>query len=233
MAILQIHELDQYAPGIDISNVAYTTALLARCQGLAESALGANRALEVTEYQEIHDLSAASTSTRFYLYHAPIILSPEPKLQMRQGVPSKWADMNTQGYSIDNRGYVEVSLLLAGSFRLSLDAMFPRIQVRAVYSSGFDFSATSNDVVLIKSIVAQLAQIIFISDGGSAQLSAESLEDIGIEEFEAKDDSKVKYSQERTKTTTVNLAAEDKLNKAISNILFPLKKYSPRSVEAT
>lgn len=229
MAILTLNDALIYAPAIPVSNTLFAEALLLRCQGLAESPLGANRPLEITEYEEERELTISAVNHEFNLYRSPVLLAPPPILQTQVGI-NNWANMNDDNYHVKKDGYCRVSLLMNASFSFGHSLT---TRIRALYSAGFDFTQADPDVLLIKSIVGQLAQTLFLAEGGMSQLSPESYTSTQIEEFESKDDSRFKKSKTALDHSAIAMAAGDKLNVAIKNILYPLKKYAPRFVAVT
>lgn len=228
MPILSLEDIAIYAPGVSVSSDAYLTGLIARTQAFAESSAGANRKLEATEYTEYYDLHIGYSVADFYLRHSPVLTTPEPVFQNRIG--SQWVNLSDPQVVIDGEGRVEISSIYsAGSFTIPFDVYFPNVRLRAIYTSGFDFSASTNDVLTIKAIAGNLAQVIFQADGGANALNSSTADDQFVEEYSIQGGERIRKSPQSAQYTAIGMAAGDKYNKMISQLLLPLKKYAPRA----
>lgn len=232
MPILSLDDMAIYAPGVSVTDDAYLTGLIARVQAFAESSAGANRTLEATEYTEYYDIGIGRSVADFYLKHFPVLTTPTPVFQNRIG--SQWVDLVSPDQSVDASGRVEISSIYsAGNFSISFNVAFPCLQVRAIYTAGFDFTASTQDVLSIKAIAGNLAQVIFQADGGAAALSPSTASGQFVEEYSVQGGERVRKSPQSAQFTAIGMAANETYNKMISQLLLPLKKYSPRAETAT
>jgi len=252
MAILTLADLADFAPGIDTTTAPLAVeALLARVQSWCESETGANRPLEVTSHTEILTLPIAQ-GILGQLACVPVLESPDPVIQVRQGGPGAWVAIGSESYSIDSKtGELELFLTGNSGFNFDLNSgvlgrgLAPATtDVRAIYSSGWDFTVNTDPVVLqIKALAAQLAQTLWTIEGGTNQYDSATLSNYSgvgeavVKRFESKSEATIEYhargsqSSSATRSTTA-LAADQQYLPMIANILFPLKKFQPRSFTA-
>ena len=176
-------------------------------------------------------------------------LAVAPIVEIRQGGPGAWTTISDTAYSLDEiTGEIELFLLTTSGFRLEFDGYsynqsshLASTEIRATYTSGFDFTSTTDpDVLAIKAIAAELALFLWVSAGGTNQYSATALtasSGVGsgaISRETVADHYTIDYDTSATASSgsgvssLATLAANDQLKPMIANILFPLQRYRPR-----
>ena len=247
MAILTAADLTALAPGINQSQPGAIAGLLLRVQEWCEGPLGAGRPLEQVQHREILRVPW-SESQLVQLSRVPILNPPEPIIEIHQGGPGAWSPLSSTAYSLDpETGEVELFLLTTSGFEIRFDGYghnqsnhVASTEIRATYTSGWDFSVSSPIVDLMKAVAVELALFLWTAEGGNNKYSATALSQssgIGagaIKKRMVDDQISVEYHP-GTSSATKNistLAADGELEKAISSLLYPLKKYQPRRIAA-
>lgn len=158
MAILEVNDFF----GVDLS-ADQMQALIVSAQRMAESALGAGRPLETTEFSQI--LPVAKVMQTAQLSYWPIADTPTPVIEIRQATTtiygrsqgtSDWYTLDESQYILDDTGKLHLNRGHAGS-GFNRSATFTADEVRATYTSGFDFSVSSYEVEQIKNAVLAIA----------------------------------------------------------------------------
>ena len=241
MTILSLADLASLAPGIDQSRAGAILGLITQVQAWCESPLGAGRPLEITQHREILKLPYDRDSI-MQLTRLPVLLTPDPLIEQRAGGPGSWESLPATSYSVDEiTGEVEIWLTAATGFQLIFDSNYPNrlsaqtIDIRATYSSGWDFSnTTDNTVLLIKNVAAGLAKFLWDANGGVDQYSTSTQSTTGAIASERIDNQySVTYSTSTSgaTATTASLATNNGsggMQQAIGNLLYPLKRFQPR-----
>jgi len=221
MAILTIDDLDIYLPSLSDGNIAEIESAMATAQFWAESYLGANRPLELTEFVEIKTLNNARQTTQ--LSYLPIVSSPEPIIKYRHGgnstslkeevLISDWVTADSKDYVIDRNG--RLHLTTNGINQWGRYTGNPT-QIEATYTSGFDFADTDNpNAVAIK---RSLASIVAFTQSQQAK---------GIQSYEEVGAYRVTFQSTSSASNSSSKAAG--VSGTIPEIyLFPFKKYAPR-----
>lgn len=198
-----------YFPDIALSGPTLLGAIYRAC-AIAESTQGAGRPLEQqshTEILRVNRLLQTCTLTR-----SPITSIPTPTIEARTGnfrdgygrpVPlMPWALLSEDDSVLDyETGLVSLSRYTAAYFgRLGT----PATEVRATYTTGFDFTVSSPEVRAIKSAVAEILRF------------QNSPNHKGLGEVRVEGEYSIRY------TATTPGQVPDAL-------LLPLRKYRPRS----
>ncbi len=172
MTILTESDVSIYAPSVTLSGDALLGAIL-NAQYQIESAKGANRPLEITQFIEQKHLNYNQQTA--YLSYQPLIITDlypmEVKVRIGNEVdvfgygisPQEWQILDSSNYILDNHlGRVNLNLnnILTyyswwGYFYQNTRAFYTEIQIS--YYSGFDFTDNTNlDVLFIKSMCGQV-----------------------------------------------------------------------------
>ena len=163
MAIITEAELAIFAPQVQMSG-PLLTASLASIQLLLEGPMGAQRPLELTEYNEIKDVRQKMQMVQ--LSYWPIVDLPEPILRVRTGnvqtrfsrsVPlGDWITLENPLDYMDHTGQVNLSRAGVGGFGFGGGGL--ATEINAIYTSGFDFSVgtTDPDAIGIKQLVGHI-----------------------------------------------------------------------------
>jgi len=166
--ILTVQELRNYSPALSILGNLELEGLILRSQSLCESSLGANRELEVKDYILEKTLSV----NKIPLVYAPvnIINSVEVKycnfLVSFGDIPvnQNWEVLPEENYSLIG-DYLELNFnnINTQNIRSARGRRGSNIeqQIRITYSAGLDFSATSQDILKIKSLIAAIAEVLY------------------------------------------------------------------------
>ena len=161
MPILTEAELSVYAPDVTLTGVILA-AKLAAIQAILEGPKGAQRSLELTEYNEIKDVRKRLQTCQ--LSYWPIVDDPLPVIQIRTGnvltrynspvALGEWVEIDNPLDFLDHTGQVNLSRA-SGGFRLGTGEA---TQINAVYTSGLDFSVgtTDPDAIQIKQLAAAI-----------------------------------------------------------------------------
>lgn len=159
MTILLASELSVYAPGANVSGEL--PILIA--QNALQSFLGWD--IELQSRIEILDLTA-NTRTAQFSYWPLKLASPTPVVEVREGntldgygraIPlTEWYTLAAGDYNLDATG-----LLTLNTSDTSL--IFGRLAgqssaVRATYTAGLDFSATTLEIKMLKAALGQIIQ---------------------------------------------------------------------------
>lgn len=198
MPILSEVDKSVYFPDITLTGNALVGAIL-RAQMLAESNMGCDRPLEKQAYSEILRVHSNQTT---WLTRLPIDLSQPIIIIARTGgyrdkfgrsVPkSAWFPLVEADYAVLSSG--EVNLDLSCS------------EIRATYTTGFDFNLDTPDVRRIKSAVAE---VLNYQQSNSYQ---------GLLEVSVEGEYKVRYGSSSGGAGTIP-----------DLLLVPFRKYRPRS----
>ena len=157
MTILTASDRDTYFPDVSLEGRSLT-GLLRRAQMLAESSQGANRPLELQSYTEVIRLNLEVQQCQ--LSRSPIAETPTPTIEIRStntkdqwgrshGV-SSWYPLSAQDYVLDSNG--ELHLTWVQGWRAT--------EVKATYTTGFDFDEESFEIEEIKSVVGAIASFL-------------------------------------------------------------------------
>ncbi|AXK90434.1 hypothetical protein CrV_gp022 [Cylindrospermopsis raciborskii virus RM-2018a] len=223
----------QYAPGISISGEALTTAITL-AQILVEGVNGANRQLEVNSYTRI---LVIPNSGRLLFPLTPVLASPAPQIYLRgSDLPPRFGLYSTQewqlleinkDYTIDFSTNEIVLLTLAYSLRHEYSvtgfrryqrtptSAISRRQLKVVFSSGFNFTATpnTNEVLDLK---RALASIVALRTSAQAQ---------GVKKLEVSDD---KYVVEYAgKNDYLGISGNKFNGSPLNELLSIFRKYRP------
>lgn len=262
MALLTTADITALTPGVDQAQSAAIAALQERVQDWCESPQGAGRPLELAEHRQI--IRVNFTETQFtQLHRVPVVATPAPVIELRTGGPGQWTAMNESAYSVDLiTGEVELWLTTNNSFQFSFDgwganSLSPATtEIRATYTSGWDFSLNFDDAAIdpmakrIKAQAALLLQLLWTAEGGTEQYTATGLTASSgatntgsgaLRSVQVNDEYRLDYYDSATTTTggsnttrvsASGMAADDELVTAIHNILYPLRKLQPRQSTA-
>lgn len=173
MAWLSSEECLEYAPGIQLTGDALTSAI-AIAQILAEGINGANRPLEITSISKVIRIPL---NGRITLPIRPLLTDPAPVVQMRGSQLSsrfnaysdqEWETLATTDYVIDVDN-AEIALLGLNRlirqdtfytgfrrFHRPPTMPFPVSQAKIIYSSGFDFDDNSTEIIALKTALANI-----------------------------------------------------------------------------
>lgn len=214
MAILTSSDISIYAPSVTLEGDALT-GVITQAQALAESSLGANRPLELTEFTEVKRVNRSLQTV--YLSYFPVAASPVPLLSVRFGNVrsrfgrpvgiSDWHELSADDYELDPTGQLNLSQSSAFWAR-AVSTGSVSTEIKATYIAGFDFTVDSYEVRQIKSVVGSV--IAFQQSEGSGQ---------GLKSFD--------YDGEYKKSFFGN---SDYMYSAPPGLLSQLHKYRPKGV---
>lgn len=190
---------------------------IASAQRLAESNIGAGRPLELTEFTEMVPVSRVMQSSQ--LSYWPIAEIPVPIISVRQSRTtiygrslgtSQWIDVDPENYILDPDGRVHFQLEWSGWGRIGPSGFD---EVRARYTSGFDFSLNNYEINQIKGAVADII---------TAQLSDQYKSGALLSQVEIFEEVKtaIRYNNSDNATTIT----------ALRQGLSILKRYFPRGI---
>jgi hypothetical protein len=162
MAILTLTDRALYFPDCPVSGAALVAAI-ARAQMTAESAKGCNRPLELQPYTETKKLNVATQTCK--LSRVPIAISPLPVIEARQGkikdgfgrhLPvGDWITLDAAGYELDlQTGLLSLNVSSDRGFSTGLGQLLT--EIKATYTTGFDFTIDTPQVQDIKAAVAAI-----------------------------------------------------------------------------
>lgn len=221
----------QYAPGISLSGEALTTAITL-AQILVEGVNGANRQLEVDSYTRI---LVIPNSGRVLFPLRPVLTSPAPQIYLRgSDLPPRFGLYSTQewqlleinkDYTIDFATNEIVLLTLAYALRHEFSvtgfrryhrtptSAISRRQLKVVFSSGFNFTATTNEIIELK---RALAAIVALRTSAQSQ---------GVKKLEVSDE---KYVVEYAgKNDYLGISGNKFNGSPINELLSIFRKYRP------
>lgn len=134
-------EVTAVAPQLD--------GLLAIAQAMCESSYGADRPLDITTFTDIVQVYSSGIA---FIKRSPIIAITS--VSARSGIGNEWQLLDVDSYSID----IESNQVNFKSFDY-WGSKFTRSQsmeAKITYSSGFDFTTTTQEVKNIKSICGRI-----------------------------------------------------------------------------
>lgn len=172
--ILTVQELRNYSPTLSILGDLESEGLILRSQSLCESSLGANRELEIKNYQEIKTLI---NNLQIPLIFTPIINVASVEIKYNNlftsfgglSVNQGWEVLPEEEYTV-NENYLEINHQNVYSFNNNNYNGYGRRngrtekvtqEIRINYSAGLDFSLTSQEILKIKSLVATVAEVMY------------------------------------------------------------------------
>lgn len=163
MAILTEADIAIYAPTITATG-AVLDAQIAIIQAAMESPNGANRPLELQSFVDVRKLNRATQS--IYLRYLPIAENPALTVEVRvahsrdqyhhlSGVDD-WEMLSSDEWILNETGRLDLDAALNRfGFSRQPSKSASATEIRATYTSGFDFSASNPDTNLIKAIAGQ------------------------------------------------------------------------------
>lgn len=190
-------------------------AAIAYLQLAMEGPSGANRPLEVTSFTETLPVNVQLQTVR--LSYLPVLSSPAPVFQIRTGnylnrlynpvSLSNWQTLQSGQYVFDQlTGQISLNFSLPSFGR----AASPATELKATYSSGYNFSSkTDKDVLALKAIAGKILEY---QQSTAAQ---------GIKEIDVDGEVKVAYA---TPSQGLNAIA----GSIPEGFLLQLRKYRPR-----
>lgn len=204
------------------------TNAIAQAQRMAESTMGAGRPLELTAFTEILPVSKVMQSAQ--LAYWPIASDPVPVIEIRQATTtvygraqgvSDWHTLSADEYILDADGKLNLQRGLTGS-GFNRSALFNADEVRAMYTSGFDFSVSSYEVDQIKGAIASImvAQATEQYQSGASKVSVDV-------------DKDVKASVDYKGSASASSAAGDLTNlsgMSLREALLFLRRFQPRGI---
>ena len=168
--ILTVQELRNLSPSLSVLGNLELEGLILRSQSLCESSLGANRELVIKDYV----LDKVLSLNKIALVYAPVTAINLVKVRYNNlfvsfgdiPVSQNWEVLPSENYSLI-RDYLELNFnnintqnirSARGRRRRGSDI---EQQIRITYSAGLDFSATSQDILKIKSCIAAIAEVLY------------------------------------------------------------------------
>lgn len=176
--ILTVQELRNYSPTLSILGDLESEGLILRSQSLCESSLGANRELEIKNYQEIKTLI---NNLQVPLIFTPIINVTSVEIKYNNlftsfcglSVNQGWEVLPAEEYTV-NENYLEINHQNIYSFnnygnnyrnncRNNYRGGRPRVtqEIRVSYSAGLDFSLATQEILKIKSLISSIAEVMY------------------------------------------------------------------------
>lgn len=168
--ILTVQELRNLSPSLSVLGNLELEGLILRSQSLCESSLGANRELVIKDYV----LDKVLSLNKIALVYAPVTAINLVEVKYNNlfvsfgdiPVSQNWEVLPSENYSLI-RDYLELNFnnintqnirSARGRRRRGSDI---EQQIRITYSAGLDFSATSQDILKIKSCIAAIAEVLY------------------------------------------------------------------------
>lgn len=168
--ILTVQELRNLSPSLSVLGNLELEGLILRSQSLCESSLGANRELVIKDYV----LDKVLSLNKIALVYAPVTAINLVEVRYNNlfvsfgdiPVSQNWEVLPSENYSLI-RDYLELNFnnintqnirSARGRRRRGSDI---EQQIRITYSAGLDFSATSQDILKIKSCIAAIAEVLY------------------------------------------------------------------------
>lgn len=157
MPWLSTTELETYAPSAASGGL---TAILN-----AQSAITAYLGYDLTQSQRVEILKPTRRTQTVHLSYRPIQSTPTPVIEVREGNDvdslsrvmqlSDWYQLQDGDFVLDSTGLLSLntSNVSLGFDRISGDITY----VRATYTAGIDFSGTSDEVLMLKAAIGQVA----------------------------------------------------------------------------
>lgn len=199
MSILSEADKPIYFPDVTLTGDALMGAIRS-AQAIAESNIGASRPLELQQYTEVRTINSA----RALLTRLPIDPTATLILSARSG-----GYRDVLGRSIPKSAWFPFQI---SDFKIDFDigeifTLAPQItEIRATYTTGFDFTLDTPDVKRIKSAVAE---VLNYQQSNSYQ---------GLLEVSVEGEYKVRYGSSSGGAGTIP-----------DLLLVPFRKYRPRS----
>lgn len=157
MSILSVSEFQDFFPSSSSSEEDIQLAISLATQAM-QSPLGANRKLEIVDYQQIKSLRVRESSV--LLSYFPIVEVSEVALRgnivhffERNTLNLDWFIVPEDFYTLQSNNQLVVQFLL-GQTSVSRFKLNAPIDIRVSYSAGFDFDNPSEDVQTIKLLLA-------------------------------------------------------------------------------
>jgi hypothetical protein len=168
--ILTVQELRNLSPSLSVLGNLELEGLILRSQSLCESSLGANRELVIKDYV----LDKVLSLNKIALVYAPVTAINLVEVRYNNlfvsfgdiPVSQNWEVLPSENYSLI-RDYLElnfnnnVNTQNIRSVRGRRRGSDIKQQIRITYSAGLDFSATSQDILKIKSCIAAIAEVLY------------------------------------------------------------------------
>ena len=225
MAVLTSTEVTTiYLPGFSLTGASLTAAI-SRAQFLAESDRGADRPLEVASFSET--LPITWYGQTMMLARLPILTTPAPVIRVRAKPFSAygrynpvgaWATLTTTQYEIDQ--YLGKITIVGGLPQSGY------IEAQVTYSSGWDFTSTTDeDVLKIKQCVANIIQ--YQNPDAMPQpttASSTATSQPGLKRFTLDRVYTLEFSED-----VASKSFEDTREALLEDSLRTLQKYNPRA----
>jgi hypothetical protein len=169
--ILTVQELRNLSPSLSVLGNLELEGLILRSQSLCESSLGANRELVIKDYV----LDKVLSLNKIALVYAPVTAINLVKVRYNNNnlfvsfgdipVSQNWEVLPSENYSLIG-DYLELNFNNVNtqnirSVRGRRRGSDIKQQIRITYSAGLDFSATSQDILKIKSCIAAIAEVLY------------------------------------------------------------------------
>ena len=166
--ILTVQELRNFSPSLSVLGNLELEGLILRSQSLCESSLGANRELVIKDYV----LDKVLSLNKIALVYAPVTAINLVEVRCNNlfvsfgdiPVSQNWEVLPSENYSLIkdclelnfNNNIINNSRVARGRRTGSVTQ-----EIRITYSAGLDFSATSQDILKIKSCIAAIAEVLY------------------------------------------------------------------------
>ena len=167
--ILTVQELRNLSPSLSVLGNLELEGLILRSQSLCESSLGANRELVIKDYV----LDKVLSLNKIALVYAPVTAINLVEVRYNNlfvsfgyiPVSQNWEVLPSENYSLIG-DYLELNFNNVNtknirSVRGRRRGSDIKQQIRITYSAGLDFSATSQDILKIKSCIAAIAEVLY------------------------------------------------------------------------
>ena len=167
--ILTVQELRNLSPSLSVLGNLELEGLILRSQSLCESSLGANRELVIKDYV----LDKVLSLNKIALVYAPVTAINLVEVRYNNLfvsfgdilVSQNWEVLPSENYSLIG-DYLELNFNNVNtqnirSVRGRRRRSDIKQQIRITYSAGLDFSATSQDILKIKSCIAAIAEVLY------------------------------------------------------------------------
>ena len=161
--ILTVQELRNFSPSLSVLGNLELEGLILRSQSLCESSLGANRELVIKDYV----LDKVLSLNKIALVYAPVTAINLVEVRYNNlfvsfgdiPVSQNWEVLPSENYSLIG-DYLELNFNNIRSARGRRKGSITQ-EIRITYSAGLDFSATSQDILKIKSCIAAIAEVLY------------------------------------------------------------------------
>ncbi|MDJ0579083.1 hypothetical protein [Crocosphaera sp.] len=202
MAILTPADANTYAPDVTLTGDALNSALLF-VQSIIESGKGANRPLEVTEFQERKDVNIKAQTV--YFSHTPVLTEPTPVIKVRLGnimdfsrnviSIGDWVTVEDDAYTLDIDGRLNFNKNFYRQFSygfLGTRGHFGRhytSECELTYSSGLDFTQNTFEINQLKAAAGKI--LSYIEGNNSMPYKGNKRLKVPFREFEVESSDKV------------------------------------------